>query len=145
VLICFDSSALVKLLVEEDDSDLVARLWDDADAVVASRLVVPEVAAALHAAHRSQRLGDTALALAMAHWQSYVPALRMVELSPSLAARAAELTVTHALAGADAVHLASALALEATDPLLAVWDSRLHAGARAAGLRTAPASLEQPR
>ncbi len=143
MLVCFDSSALVKLLVDEQGSDLVVRLWDDADALVASRLVVPEVAAALHAAHRSRRLDDQALRMALTLWEAYLPALRIVELDPSLARTAAELTVTHALAGADAVHLASALALDRADPVLAVWDRRLHAGARAAGVRTVPASLEQ--
>lgn len=145
MLVCFDSSALVKLLVDEQGSDVVARLWDDADVLVASRLVVPEVAAALHAAHRSGRLDDMALGLALTAWKDYLPALRIVELTPSLARRAAELTVTHSLAGADAVHLASALALDRADPVLAVWDRRLHAGAQAADVRTVPASLEEPR
>ena len=141
MLLCFDSSALVKLMVEEEGSDLVARLWDESDALLASRLVVPEVAAALHAAHRNGRLDDTALSLALTLWAAYLPALRMVELSPELAVRAAELTASNALAGADAVHLASALTLERADPALAVCDRRLHAGARAAGVRTIPASL----
>lgn len=145
MLVCFDSSALVKLLVDEQGSDLVVRLWDDADALVASRLVVTEVAAALHVAHRSRRLNDRALRLALTLWDAYPPALRIVELSPSLARTAAELTVPHALAGVDAVHLTSVLALDRADPVLAVWDRRLHAGARAAGVRTVPASLvEEP-
>lgn len=144
MLVCFDSSALVKLLVDEQGSDLVARLWDDADALVASRLVVAEVAAALHAAHRRGRLDDTALGLALSAWDRYLPALRIVELTASLARAAAELTSAHSLAGADAVHLASALALDRADPVLAVWDRRLHAGAQAADVRTVPASLEEP-
>jgi predicted nucleic acid-binding protein len=141
VLLCLDSSAVVKLLVQEHGSELVAHLWDRADVVVASRLVVPEVAAALHAAHRSTRLDDDALTLAMTAWQSYLPALRLVELTPPLALRAAELTAGHALGGADAVHLASALTLQPGSPVLAVWDARLHAAARAEGLRTVPADL----
>lgn len=145
MLVCFDSSALVKLLVEEEDSDLVARLWDDADALVATRLVVPEVSAALHAARRSGRLDDRGLELARTLWSAYLPALRIVELSPSLARTAADLTGVQALGGADAVHLAGAVALIQADPVLAVWDRRLHAAARAVGLRTAPASLQPGR
>lgn len=141
MLLCLDSSALVKLLVEEDGSDLVARLWDDADLLVASRLVVPEVAAALHASCRNGRLDDDALARALAAWRSYLPALRLVELTPSVGVRAAELTASHALGGADAVHLASALTLQQASPLLAVWDRRLHAAARETGVRTSPAAL----
>lgn len=141
MLLCLDSSALIKLLVEEYGSDVIARLWDDADVLVANRLVVPEVAAALQAAHRNQRLDDDALAQATTAWDRYLPTLRLVELTSRLALQAAELTVTHALSGADAVHLASVLTLEQASPLLAVWDRRLHAAALAAGVQTVPASL----
>ena len=39
-LIYFDSSALVKLLIEEVGSPLVAELWDG-DAALTSRLIAP--------------------------------------------------------------------------------------------------------
>ncbi len=42
-IVHFDSSALVKLLVEEDGSDLAATLWDGCDAAVSRRLAYPEV------------------------------------------------------------------------------------------------------
>jgi hypothetical protein len=54
---------------------------------------------------------------------------------------AGELARTHALWGAGAVHLASALAIGDPELVLAVWDQRLHAGARAAGIRVAPAQF----
>ena len=54
---------------------------------------------------------------------------------------AGQLARTYALRGADAVHLASALAIGDPDLILAAWDRRLHAGAQAAGLNTAPAEL----
>ena len=43
-IVYFDSSAFVKLVVEEEGSDLAAALWDGCDAAVSSRLVYPEVA-----------------------------------------------------------------------------------------------------
>jgi hypothetical protein len=55
---------------------------------------------------------------------------------------AGQLARSHALRGADAVHLASALAVADPDLVVAVWDRRLHAGVAAAGLYLAPASLE---
>jgi hypothetical protein len=55
---------------------------------------------------------------------------------------AGQLARSHALRGADAVHLASALAVADPDLVVAVWDRRLHAGAAAASLHLAPASLE---
>jgi predicted nucleic acid-binding protein len=50
----FDSSALVKLVVQEEGSDLAADLWDSCDAALASRLAYPEVRAALAAAGRKR-------------------------------------------------------------------------------------------
>jgi hypothetical protein len=44
--------------------------------------------------------------------------------------------------GADAVHLASAPAINDQDLVVAVWDRRLHAGVLAAGGRVAPANLD---
>ncbi|CAN5281916.1 hypothetical protein BH20ACT5_BH20ACT5_10470 [soil metagenome] len=55
-IVYFDSSAFVKLLVQEDGSDLAATLWDGCDAAVSSRLAYPEVAAALAVAGRAGRL-----------------------------------------------------------------------------------------
>lgn len=52
---------------------------------------------------------------------------------------AGQLARSQALRGADAVHLASALALADPDLIIAVWDPRLHAGAASAELRVAPA------
>ncbi len=46
------------------------------------------------------------------------------------------------LRGADAVHLASAVALVQADLTVAVWDRRLHAGIVAVGLSVAPATLD---
>lgn len=43
-----------------------------------------------------------------------------------------------ALRGADAVHLASLLAIGAPETIFAVWDQRLRVGAQAAGVRLVP-------
>jgi uncharacterized protein len=51
-VVYFDSSAFVKLVVEEEGSDLAAALWDGCDAAVSSRLAYPEVCAALAAGVR---------------------------------------------------------------------------------------------
>ena len=140
-LVYFDSSALVKLVVEEDGSGLAAELWDACDAAVASRLAYPEVRAALAAAGRNHDLTRDDLAAAEHGWERYWAAVRPAELTAAVARRAGLLACSHALRGADAVHLASALALGDPDLVMAVWDRRLHAGAAAAGLRLAPARL----
>jgi predicted nucleic acid-binding protein len=140
-LVYFDSSALVKLLVQEDGSDLAADLWDSCDAALASRLAYPEVRAALTAADRHHDLSDDDLDTAERAWEQYWAAVRPVELTAAVERRAGQLARSYALRGADAVHLASALALGDPELIIAVWDRRLHAGAASAELRVAPAQL----
>jgi hypothetical protein len=55
-ILYLDSSALVKLVVEDHGSDVAAALWDGADAVISSGLAYPEVRAALAAAGRDDRI-----------------------------------------------------------------------------------------
>ncbi|MBV9379111.1 MAG: type II toxin-antitoxin system VapC family toxin [Streptosporangiaceae bacterium] len=140
-IVCFDSSALVKLVVEEAGSDLAAELWDGSDAAVASRLAYPEVRAALAASARNHDLDKDGLRAAETAWEEYWAAIRPVELTAAVEQHAGRLAGRHALRGADAVHLASALAIADPELVVAVWDRRLHAGATAAGLRVAPAQL----
>ncbi len=140
-LVYFDSSALVKLVVEETGSDLSAELWDGCDAALASRLAYPEVRAALAAAGRNHDLAARELGAAEQSWDRFWAAIRPVELTAAVERQAGQLACVHALRGADAVHLASALAIGDPDLVVAVWDRRLHAGAHAAGARVAPAKL----
>jgi uncharacterized protein len=142
-IVYFDSSAFVKLLVEEAGSELAADLWDGSDAAVASRLAYPEVRAALAAAARNHDLADHDLDAAEKAWDDYWAATRPVELTAAVEQQAGQLARAQALRGADAVHLASALAIGDPELVLAVWDRRLHAGARAAGLRVAPAQIDR--
>lgn len=137
-IVYFDSSAFVKLVVEEDGSDLAAALWDGCDAAVSSRLAYPEVRAALAAAGRARRLGRADQGRAEAAWEDYWAATRAVELTEPVSAHAGDLASRHSLRGADAVHLASVLALGADAALFAVWDQRLRAGAQAVGVQLAP-------
>jgi uncharacterized protein len=141
-LVYFDSSALVKLVVEETGTELAAALWDGCDAALASRLAYPEVRAALAAAARNHDFDDDKLAAVEEAWEEYWAAIRPVELTAAVEQHAGRLAGEHALRGADAVHLASALAIGDPDLVVAVWDRRLHAGARATGTGVAPADLD---
>ena len=129
------------MLVEEAGSDLAAELWDGCDAAVASRLAYPEVKAALAAATRNHAIRGEDLEAAESAWEEYWAAVRPIELTRAVERRAGHLARPHALRGADAVHLASALAIRDPDLIMAVWDRRLHNGAAAAGLRVAPSHL----
>jgi len=140
-LVYFDASAFVKLVVEEVGSDLAADMWDGCDAALSSRLAYPEVRAALAAANRNRDLTDQELDGAEVAWDEYWSATRPIELTPTVERHAGQLAREHGLRGSDAVHLASALAVGDPELLVAVWDQRLHAGARAARLRVAPLDI----
>lgn len=143
-LIYFDSSALVKLVLNETGSDLAATLWNSCDAAFSSRLAYPEVRASLAAASRNRDLTEAQASAAAAEWERFWASMRAVEFTAEVERSAGELCSRHQLRGADAVHLASALALalDSTDLIVAVWDRRLHSGAMSAGLAVAPATLD---
>lgn len=139
-VVYFDSSAFVKLLVEEEGSELAAQLWDGCDAAVSSRLVYPEVRAALAAAARSGRLDRQAYETTEASWEEFWSATRVIEMTEAVAQNAGDLAREHSVRGADAVvHLASLLVL-GDAVVLAAWDARLRSGAEAVGLRIVPAA-----
>ena len=139
MIVYFDASALVKLLVEEDGTEVAIDRWDGCDAAASSRLAYPEVRAALAAAARDGRLAAADLDRAEGEWEGYWSEVAQVELTPNVARAAGDLVRTHALRGADAVHLASALVLRTADLVVAAWDRRVKAGAIAEGLSVAPA------
>lgn len=137
-IVCFDSSAFVKLLIEESGSELAEQVWNEASTIAASRLALPEVSAALSAARRAGRLGESSERRARRAWATYWQAADVIELTDAIAVEAARLSARLVLGGADAVHLASALALRSRDSILVSWDRRLSTAALAAGLAVAP-------
>jgi hypothetical protein len=64
-----------------------------------------------------------------------------VEQTHAVEQHAGQLAAEYAFCGADAVHLASALAPGDPELIVAAWDRRLRAGISAAGLAAAPAQL----
>ena len=141
-IVYFDSSALVKLVLDETGSNVAAELWNACDAALSSRLAYPEVCATLAAAGRNHDLTESEASAAADEGELFWSSMRPIELSADVERVAGELAVLHRLRGADAVHLASALALGSVDITVAVWDKRLHAGAVAVGLAVAPATLD---
>jgi predicted nucleic acid-binding protein len=135
-IVYLDTSALVKLVVDEPGSALAAALWDGADLVVTSRLADAEVRAVLAGGRRAGRLEDDGAATD--EWGRLWPGLHVIELAPNVTTTAAALVDRHPLRAADALHLASALELRSPDLVVAVWDEHLAAAARAEGLRVVP-------
>ncbi len=132
-----DTSALVKLYVEEEGSQLVR------DAVARAQLVATSTVGYLEARSAFvRRRHEGALPAAgyrrsmrelEADWARYL----LVEVTEAVLGRAAQLAERHRLRAYDALHLASALVLEsrlAERVIFACWDRRLERAARAEGL-----------
>lgn len=113
-------------------------MWNDTAGGLASRLVVPEVSAALAAAQRAGRLDRTGHDAAQREWRKYLPAIDFVELTAEVAERAAALAVEHGLHGA--VHLATAVAVRSPALVFVTCDRRLATAALVKGFDVVPAS-----
>lgn len=135
----FDTSALLKLVVAEDGADQAAFLWQRAGEVVVSRLAWPEVVAALAAARRGRRVTDEGYQAATGSLRLCLERSTVVSVADSLVDRAAHLAARHDLRAADAIHLATALAVIEADSVFVTWDKRLRLAAVQAGLVSAPA------
>ncbi|MEO8604991.1 MAG: type II toxin-antitoxin system VapC family toxin [bacterium] len=142
MILYLDTSALVKLYVEEDGSAVVGSWVRDAEAVATVRIAYAEARAAFA---RHQRDG----ALTAAHLRRVVTLLdadwgrySALEVTDALVRNAGRLAERHALRGFDAVHLAAAIELRepGTRVAFGCFDERLNHAAR----RERLAPLAQP-
>jgi uncharacterized protein len=101
-----------------------------------------KVRAGLAASARNRDLGDEDSLTAEHAWEEFWAATRPVELTLAVEQQVGQLAKSHALRGAVAVHMASALAINDPDLVVPVWGRRLHVGVLAAGGRVAPANLD---
>jgi predicted nucleic acid-binding protein len=141
VIVYFDTSALVPLLVAEPSSARCRELWDIADVAVASRLGHVEAAAALAQAVRAGRVDESAHKLALERLDELWRSVAAVEIDASLMRRASELAALHALRGYYAVHAASAELVADESTVAASGDRALLRAWRALGLSTSDTRL----
>ncbi|TCC52904.1 PIN domain-containing protein [Kribbella capetownensis] len=131
-MICyFDTSAFVPLLIPEPVSPACRRLWEDADDVVTTRLLYVEAAAALARAVRCHRITHAREAEALEDLDRYWGELFVIDPTQPVVRRAGELASAQALRGSDAVHCATAEAVDAQDLIFASGDQKqLEAGVK---------------
>ena len=105
MIVYFDTSALVKLFVLEDGSDLVEGLRSEADAIATSCIAYVEACAALTRRYREKRLSH----------RNYLDARRgLLDQWPDFAiaqvneVQAGELAAKYKLRGLDAIHIEAA-------------------------------------
>ena len=119
-----DASALVKLAIDEPETDAVRRFVGQFDQVATSRVGLVETRRVV------QRTGGDLTRVA-----EVLASVGPIELDVTIARSAAGVGPA-TLKTLDAIHLASALALYAVD-VFVTYDERLGAAARAAGLTVA--------
>jgi predicted nucleic acid-binding protein len=137
MILYLDTSALVKLYIEEAGSQEVKAMAKRARIVSSSRVAYVEARAGIARKHREAELSKEEYAQLIKDlkqdWDNYF----IVEVSESVAKLGGELTSKHPLRGFDAIHLASALLLRNRTRLevsFSCFDERLKAAAQAEGL-----------
>jgi len=135
-----DTSALVKLYVEERGTDQVVGALAEAERVYVSVIVYAEACAAFARRRRARDLTVVDEQAAQGQFRADWPSLDRIPADEALAIQAGVLASTHGLRGYDAVHLASALHVQRVmggEPpvLLATFDRELAVAATREGLR----------
>jgi uncharacterized protein len=132
ILFC-DSSALVKLYIEEVDSDVCLGLAQQANAIAVSRIAWAEAHAAFARRIRDneadRKIIEQAKQRLAAHWSDYF----ILEVSQPIVESAADYADAFALRAYDSVQLASATALQGstTEAIhFACFDLRLRKAAQ---------------
>ncbi len=132
-----DTSALVKTIVAEPDTDVAIDLWNASDVRLTSLITYAEARAALAAASRDRRLVGRARSAARDALDDRWLDLSDAAVSDEVVHLAGDLADRAGLRGYDAVHLATAMLVGPTDVVFATWDSALAEAAASAGLVTA--------
>ncbi|MDK2855966.1 MAG: uncharacterized protein PWQ86_1179 [Bacillota bacterium] len=141
-MICYlDTSALVKLYVQEPGSEMVRTLVDEASLVATSKVAYAEARAALARGFRDGLLQEKDYRQVVAALQNDWPSYLALEVSDSLVWLAGELAEKHRLRGFDSIHLAAVLTLKTRVKgrvVAACFDTRLWEALRAVELEVVP-------
>jgi predicted nucleic acid-binding protein len=144
-MICYlDTSALVKLYVHEQGSEIVHKLVDEAVVVATCKVAYPEARSALARGFREEMLTEKDYRLVVTVLQQDWSRYLALDVTDSLVWLAGDLAEQHRLRGFDAVHLAAALSLKAqvkSQVVAACWDVRLWDAMSAVGLEVLPVML----
>jgi len=129
-LFYLDSSALVKIVWDEPESEVLRAYIDGAD-LVSCELVLTEIPRAIR---RAAADDDAMLDTLMARTGDLLDSIALLPLDRPLLLAAGALDHP-ALRALDAIHVAAAVALDPVDAFVG-YDERQSAAARLAGLRT---------
>lgn len=113
MILYLDTSALVKLYVEEEGTDEVQHAVESAESVAASAVAYPEARSAFARLERDGHLSPEEHRAIVADLDGEWPSYEVVDVTRGVAGIAGALAARHLLRGFDAVHLASAVILKA--------------------------------
>ncbi|MDQ2680219.1 MAG: type II toxin-antitoxin system VapC family toxin [Candidatus Eremiobacteraeota bacterium] len=133
-----DTSALVKLYIEEPEAQLVRDAVSGAAGIATSQLGYVELRSALARRRREGSITAPDYAQLLGQVEPDFRGFYLIPVSRRLIADSAELSERHGLRAYDAVHLASALEsrTRSSQVIFACWDLTLRNAAESTGLQT---------
>jgi predicted nucleic acid-binding protein len=129
----FDTSAFVKRYVSEAGTDVVLEWCDRATEIGLSGIALPEIISAFCRLHREARITDTQYRQLKSLLLADIEDAAVCDLTPAVLGQAVSSLETSVLRGMDAIHIGSAVVLQA-DVFVSADARQLEAAARA-GLR----------
>jgi predicted nucleic acid-binding protein len=138
MILYLETSNLVKLYVQEEDSGDVAKLVSDAEAVATSIIAYAEAQAAFARKLREKGISDEDHKIIKNDLARDWENIFVIKLTDAVVRSAGDLAEKRSLRGFDALHLASALELQKTVPLPVQFsssDARLRESAKEEGLK----------
>ena len=141
MMLYLDTSALVKLYVDEPLSQELSAAVDESEAVATSLLAYAEAMAAFARARREARLSPHGYRHIVDAFEEDWPRYIVVEVTDRLVKKTGNLAASRALRGYDALHLASALSLRERVPsavMFVAFDRELNIAAKREALRIHP-------
>lgn len=139
MILFFDTSALVKLYIEEAFSAEVHARADEARMIAVSRIAWAEIMAALARRVRENPVDSEIIEAIRTKARSDWPSYAVIEVTQALVDLAGDYADTFALRAYDAVQLAAARTLQevASEPMcFACFDVRLQKSAHVLGMQT---------
>lgn len=139
MILYLDTSAFLKLYLDEEGRSATQNAVDEADIICTHLITYAEMRAAFAMAHRMQRITDSELPGHLEQFERDWSSIRTINADISLVRRAGELAMRYGLRGYDSVHLACADRLRSVKPArqvmtFAAFDKKLLAGAKELGL-----------
>lgn len=137
-----DTSALVKLLVDEPDSDVARDAFGRASAAATSALTQVEAVSALTRARKGRRISAAQLRAGLRNLEKVWPKIDVHAVTAEVLRQAEHAAGDHALRAYDSLHLATALRFsEIENTSFACWDRELREAARKHGFALVPVQV----